>query len=167
MACRNSWINIVQTPETHRQPPPFFNTPLSSAIGVMCLRNDDMLNSSRNIARGRKNYRCQFRRKFLPMHRLLLALTVGFFMTAVESVLFAGEVNKKATTHKISIAANDWPWWRGPHRNGIAAADQSPPLRWSRIKNVLWKSPLPGRGHGSVTVMGDQVLLAAVSLCQG
>ncbi|MEQ9411079.1 MAG: PQQ-binding-like beta-propeller repeat protein [Fuerstiella sp.] len=55
----------------------------------------------------------------------------------------------------------DWPWWRGPARNGIASADQNPPLTWSEDENVLWRVPVPGRGHGSATVVGDQVFLAA------
>lgn len=60
----------------------------------------------------------------------------------------------------INVAATDWPWWRGPQRNGIAEAKQNPPLKWSETENVLWKSPVPGRGHGSPTVVGDQVFLA-------
>ena len=63
-------------------------------------------------------------------------------------------------------AENDWPWWRGPTRNGVAAPGQSPPLHWSdsesnkNSENVLWSSLVPGRGHGSPTVVGDQVFIA-------
>lgn len=57
------------------------------------------------------------------------------------------------------IAASDWPWWRGPHRNGIAPANQSPPVKWSETENVTWKVPVPGKGHGSAIVIGDDVLL--------
>jgi outer membrane protein assembly factor BamB len=60
----------------------------------------------------------------------------------------------------ITIESTDWPWWRGPQRNGIASPDQDPPLKWSRTENVLWKAPIPGRGHGSVTVVGEQTFLA-------
>lgn len=69
------------------------------------------------------------------------------------------EVRKPAPTD-VQFAATDWPWWRGPNRNGVAAADQTPPLKWSETENILWKSPVPGRGHGSPTVVGDQVFLA-------
>jgi outer membrane protein assembly factor BamB len=55
---------------------------------------------------------------------------------------------------------DDWPWWRGPTRNGVARADQHPPTEWSETKNVLWKAPVPGRGHGSPTVVGEHVYLA-------
>lgn len=61
----------------------------------------------------------------------------------------------------IVFAADDWPWWRGPDRNGVAAADQQPPTHWSETENVVWKAEVPGRGHGSATVVGDHVYLAA------
>ncbi|HEX3313864.1 MAG TPA: PQQ-binding-like beta-propeller repeat protein, partial [Gemmataceae bacterium] len=54
----------------------------------------------------------------------------------------------------------DWPWWRGPTRNGVAAAEPMPPLTWSDTENILWKTEVPGRGHGSPIVVGDQVFLA-------
>ena len=59
----------------------------------------------------------------------------------------------------IAAAPADWPWWRGPNRNGIAAADQKPPLSWSETENVVWKSRVPGKGHGSPIVVGEQVYL--------
>ena len=59
-----------------------------------------------------------------------------------------------------SIAASDWPWWRGHAQTGIAVSDQQPPLRWSETENVRWRVPIPGRGHGSPTVLGHQVFLA-------
>jgi outer membrane protein assembly factor BamB len=66
-----------------------------------------------------------------------------------------------AEPEPIAIGAADWPWWRGPTRDGVAAADQKPPLKWSDTENVLWKAPVPGRGHGSPIVVGDRVFLAA------
>ncbi|MGE3780876.1 MAG: PQQ-binding-like beta-propeller repeat protein, partial [Pirellulaceae bacterium] len=59
-----------------------------------------------------------------------------------------------------SHAMSDWPWWRGPTRDGVAPAGQEPPLRWSDTENVIWSHPIPGRGHGSPTVVGDQVFVA-------
>jgi outer membrane protein assembly factor BamB len=61
---------------------------------------------------------------------------------------------------RAHAAEGDWPWWRGPLRNGVAAADQDPPLRWSATENVVWKTPIPGRGHGSPIVVGERVYLA-------
>ncbi|WP_010587763.1 outer membrane protein assembly factor BamB family protein [Schlesneria paludicola] len=59
---------------------------------------------------------------------------------------------------KLSVT-RDWPWWRGPSRNGIA--DSTPvPTTFSETENVIWKAPVPGRGHASPTVVGDYVFLA-------
>jgi len=60
--------------------------------------------------------------------------------------------------------AADWPAWRGPTHDGIAAPGQNPPLHWSETEGVLWKVPLPGRGHGSPTVVGDRVYLATADV---
>ncbi len=57
-------------------------------------------------------------------------------------------------------AETDWPWWRGPSRNGIAAASADPPSQWSATENVVWKASVPGRGHASPTIAGDRVYLA-------
>src|SRR5205085_1319078 len=56
--------------------------------------------------------------------------------------------------------AADWPEWRGPTKDGIAASGQAPPVEWSETNNVLWKAPIPGHGHGSPTVVGDRLYLA-------
>ncbi len=58
-----------------------------------------------------------------------------------------------------AVGAEDWPWWRGPTRNGVAAADQTPPTSWSDTEHVVWKTPIPGKGHGSPIVFGELVIL--------
>lgn len=55
------------------------------------------------------------------------------------------------------ISASDWPWWRGPQRNGVADANQELPLNWAA--GIVWKVPVPGRGHASPTVFRDCVYL--------
>ncbi|MCP3695619.1 MAG: PQQ-binding-like beta-propeller repeat protein, partial [Planctomycetaceae bacterium] len=59
------------------------------------------------------------------------------------------------------IADTDWPWWRGPHRNGIAPSSARPPRQWSVQSNLLWKAPVPGRGHSSPTVVGKRIFLTS------
>lgn len=54
----------------------------------------------------------------------------------------------------------DWPAWRGPAQNGIAAPGQNPPVEWSENQNILWHAPIPGRGHGTPTVAADRIYLA-------
>ncbi len=57
-----------------------------------------------------------------------------------------------------TFSETDWPWWRGPTRDGKAVGDA--PIRWSEQENVLWKVAVPGRGHASPTVVGDRIYLA-------
>ena len=59
----------------------------------------------------------------------------------------------------FKIAQTDWPWWRGPNRNGEAAPDQAPPTQWAADRNIVWKSPLVGRGHGSPTLVGSRIFI--------
>ena len=58
------------------------------------------------------------------------------------------------------FSATDWPWWRGPARDGVASADQNPPLAWSENENIVWRRPIPGMGHGSPIIVGDSIYLA-------
>ncbi len=57
-------------------------------------------------------------------------------------------------------ASSDWPGWRGPTRDGVAAAGETLPLTWSDESHVIWQTDIPGRGHGSPCVSGDAVYLA-------
>jgi outer membrane protein assembly factor BamB len=61
----------------------------------------------------------------------------------------------------IDLPVTDWPWWRGPARDGTADPTQTPPITFSDTEHVLWKSKVPGRGYGSPTVVGKQVFLAS------
>ena len=78
---------------------------------------------------------------------------------ALLPILFAA-VLPFASPATAAIAATDWPAWRGPTRDGLAAPGQSLPIQWSETENVLWKVPLPGRGHSSPTVVGERIYLA-------
>lgn len=65
-----------------------------------------------------------------------------------------------AYTDDINVSSDDWAWWRGPNHDGAANPNQNPPTTWDDETNVLWKVPVPGRGHASPTVVGDHVYLA-------
>ena len=55
-------------------------------------------------------------------------------------------------------AKSDWPWWRGPSRDGHAVS-QKAPTSFSESKNMDWSTPIPGRGHSSPIVVGERVYL--------
>jgi hypothetical protein len=57
-----------------------------------------------------------------------------------------------------SAAAQEWPGWRGPRGDGTSS-ETGFPLRWGPEENVLWKIPVPGRGHSSPIVWGDRVFV--------
>lgn len=61
---------------------------------------------------------------------------------------------------RVSVAASDWPWWRGTSRNGTADVNQNVPTKFSETENVRWKTEVPGRGYGSPTIVGNRVFLA-------
>ncbi len=65
------------------------------------------------------------------------------------------------------LADTDWPWWRGPNSNGIAAEGQRPPITWSTEENVVWRADVPGRGHSSPIVVGQRVLLTTADEAAG
>jgi outer membrane protein assembly factor BamB len=63
-----------------------------------------------------------------------------------------------AATSAHSLAKEEWPRWRGPSANGHAGdADKSYPLKWSETENVAWKAEVPGRGHSTPVISGDQI----------
>lgn len=67
----------------------------------------------------------------------------------------------------LKTSPADWPWWRGPMRNGTAAGDQKPPVQWDAQTNVLWKTPIPGRGYGSMCLVADRIYLVTADETTG
>jgi outer membrane protein assembly factor BamB len=57
----------------------------------------------------------------------------------------------------LFAADDDWPRWRGPNDDGMARGDA--PLEWSDTKNIAWRVAIPGRGHSSPILWGDQIFL--------
>ena len=54
--------------------------------------------------------------------------------------------------------ARYWSRWRGPSGQGLVAG-ASYADTWSATQNVLWKTPIPGRGNSSPIVWHDRILL--------
>lgn len=61
----------------------------------------------------------------------------------------------------IAAEADEWRTWRGPNLNGTASQNQTPPTEWTETKNVVWRTPVPGRGHSSPTIVGDRIFLTS------
>ncbi len=58
-----------------------------------------------------------------------------------------------------AAAADNWPSWRGPTANGVAASTANPPTKWDEQTNIKWKADLPGRGSATPVVWDDQVIV--------
>src|SRR5262245_45172726 len=54
--------------------------------------------------------------------------------------------------------ARYWSRWRGPSGQGLVTG--SYPDTWSDTQNVVWKTPVPGRGNSSPIVWRDRVFLS-------
>jgi outer membrane protein assembly factor BamB len=61
----------------------------------------------------------------------------------------------------VSVAANDWPWWRGLQHQNIANGDA--PTKWSTDQNIRWRAKVSGRGHGTPIVIGSKVIVASAN----
>jgi outer membrane protein assembly factor BamB len=55
----------------------------------------------------------------------------------------------------------DWPVWRGPTLDSHAplGAAERVPVSWSGQQHVLWRSPVPGKGHATPIVVGKNIFL--------
>ena len=62
--------------------------------------------------------------------------------------------------------AHGWPLWRGPNRNGVAPG-ADPPVVWSAERNVVWRTPVPGRGHSSPCVSDGRIYLTTADGAAG
>jgi outer membrane protein assembly factor BamB len=54
--------------------------------------------------------------------------------------------------------AGEWPQFRGPHSDGVAAEAPLPAL-WGADKNVRWKAKVPGVAWSSPVIWGDKVFV--------
>ena len=58
----------------------------------------------------------------------------------------------------FSLAAADWPEWRGPHSSN-AIEETGFPVQWSAEDNIRWKVDLPDRGNSSPIVVDGKVII--------
>ncbi len=72
------------------------------------------------------------------------ALLTGLLFT---SVLWTG-----------TTRSEDWPWFRGPSRQGISQ-EKDVPTQWSAASNIRWKALIPGEGWSSPIVFGDRLFV--------
>jgi outer membrane protein assembly factor BamB len=87
----------------------------------------------------------------------------AFGIVAIISVLAA--IPHARSQHRDAANAggqNNWPRFRGPHADGVAADDPRLPDAWNKKDNVKWVADVPGWGLSCPTVWGDKVFLTTV-----
>lgn len=68
------------------------------------------------------------------------------------------------STHAQST---QWPALRGPNFNGLVNSGD-PPIQWSEDNNIRWKTAIPGNGHASPILWGNQLYVqTAVKVEEG
>jgi outer membrane protein assembly factor BamB len=60
--------------------------------------------------------------------------------------------------HAGPVAAENWPHWRGPARDGTSR-ERNLPTRWTTSENVAWKVPLPAWSGSSPIIWGETIFL--------
>jgi outer membrane protein assembly factor BamB len=54
--------------------------------------------------------------------------------------------------------AQNWPCWRGPNGDGTSIETGLPTL-WDSVTNVVWKTPVPGKGYSSPVIWKDKLFI--------
>ncbi|HEX2524343.1 MAG TPA: pyrrolo-quinoline quinone, partial [Terriglobia bacterium] len=61
--------------------------------------------------------------------------------------------------YAFSLAAEDWPQFRGAGGTGLSAS-KNLPVQFGPESNVIWETALPG-GHSSPVLIGNSIFLTA------
>ncbi len=77
-------------------------------------------------------------------------------LTAARLFIIVLTVASSASLTQTGIADDEWPQFRGPEGQGRTEITGLP-LTWSETENVVWKTPLPGEGHSSPVISGNQI----------
>lgn len=78
-----------------------------------------------------------------------ISLTVGIIM--VVALVMSAAIGS-------SEYEKNWHQWRGPFMTGVSPKG-NPPIEWSESRNIKWKITIPGRGHATPIVWGDQIFI--------
>ncbi|MBT3242271.1 MAG: PQQ-binding-like beta-propeller repeat protein [Bacteroidetes bacterium] len=84
-------------------------------------------------------------------------------MKVYPAIIFLGLLFSLSQASVAQQNESNWPDWRGPLETG-AAINAHPPVEFSDTINLKWKLDIPGKGHATPIVWGDQmIILTAVA----
>lgn len=84
-------------------------------------------------------------------HQLTSILLFLFIFMFIQSGILNAQ-NLSSENNK------NWPKWRGPLELGYSQYG-NPPLEFSETKNIKWKISIPGKGHSTPIIWGDQIFV--------
>jgi len=67
------------------------------------------------------------------------------------------------TSSVFFAQAQNWPGWRGPNADGTSS-EINLPTEWDSVKNIIWKSEVPGAGYSSPIIWGDKLFILSALL---
>ncbi|MFA5330711.1 MAG: PQQ-binding-like beta-propeller repeat protein [Prolixibacteraceae bacterium] len=72
--------------------------------------------------------------------------------------IFLAAINQSFAQAKPADFATNWPEWRGFYNSG-ATTGCNTPIEFSETKNIKWKMEIPGKGHATPIVWGNQIIV--------
>ena len=81
-----------------------------------------------------------------------------FSVAALSALLVCFVAVTLAPWPSASAKGANWPQFRGPDSQGVSR-ETGVPLEWSATQNVLWKTPIEGRGQSQPIIWGKHVFL--------
>lgn len=81
-----------------------------------------------------------------------------FSVAALAALLVCFVLVMLAPLPDASAKGANWPQFRGPEGQGVSS-ETNVPLEWGATKNVLWKTPIEGRGQSQPIIWGKHVFL--------
>jgi outer membrane protein assembly factor BamB len=63
-----------------------------------------------------------------------------------------------AAASAVSLAAEDWPQWRGPSMNGLSR-ETNLPVKWTKTDGIAWTLPMPSWTGSTPIVSGERIYL--------
>lgn len=81
----------------------------------------------------------------LAKHSFCFLLFLSFTLTQTQA------------QDKSDFTAN-WPEWRGLYNTGAVTGGNTP-VEFSETKNIKWKTEIPGKGHATPIVWGNQIIV--------
>lgn len=93
----------------------------------------------------------------------LSAFTAG---TMLSQQIAWSATAESDTLDQVRQSGSDWPCWRGPQGNNIAPQGSAVPDAIT-ADHIRWTSPVPGRGHSSPIIVGEQIFLTTANIPAG